>query len=157
MVAQADEGHKAVIEQPFLTILVKNGDDWQVQRGRYVGKGNEADADNAMLDGPPVEGLYFAQIEVQKGVDAKTYNGWCFGNEEKPLDITKRTYLTVFVPTDEPRDFKFARGLYLGESPEFEKEAPADGMVAVTVLVRTQVGVKRTDKLETGWVYKLGK
>lgn len=152
MIAQAGDDHKAVNKQPFLSVLVQNGKTWEVHRGRYVGKGDEAFADQ-----PPIDGLYFAQIEEQTGVKAKTFVGWCFGDEENPLDITKRPYLTVFVPTKSPKDFYFARGLYLGESEEFDKEAPADGMVAVTVLVRTESGGKRTDKLETGWVYKLSK
>jgi len=144
--ANADEGLTEVTKRPFLSVLVKQGNDWKVHRGRYIGKGET-------MAEAPVDGLFCAQIEVQTGAAAKTYVGWCFGNEEKPLDVTKRKYLTVFVPdAAKPDEFRFARGTYLGRAEDVVLEPPAEGMVAVTVLVR---GTK--DILEIGWVYEPSK
>ena len=149
MVAQADDGYKAVNKQPFLSIMVPGKNNaLEVHRGRYIGKGET-------LAEPPVEGLFCAQIEVQTGLDAKIFVGWCFGDEKNPLDITKRPYLTVFIPKAKDDEFRFARGLYLGVAENIATEPLADDWVAVTILVRT-VDSKgmRSDKLETGWVYK---
>jgi hypothetical protein len=143
--ANADDGLTEVSKRPFLSVLAKDGNDWKVYRGRYLGKGET-------LAEPPVEGLYCAKVEVQNGVNADTFNGFCFGDEAKPLDVTKRRYLTVFVPDPANADkFRFARGIYLGRAEDMVLEAPAEGMVAVTILIR-ETGKK--DKLETGWVYE---
>lgn len=151
-VVHADDGYKPVNKQPFLSILVPAKDNtWEVHRGRYIGKGET-------LAEPPVEDLFCAQIEVQTGLDAKIYVGWCFGDEKNPLDVTKRKYLTVFIPKAKDDEFRFARGIYLGVAEHIATEPRSEDMVAVTVLVRTvDSDGKRSDKLETGWVYKTSK